>query len=154
MAKKMKIDPLPDTMSGLIRVALRDLKKAERTPKYKINMDEWHRPSDNGKSCSVCYAGSVMAFSLNAGPLASVEPSNWWNGIAQKLEVINYLRCGGVSTAARVLRVSDQKQQAANTFEIDNEPLCTAIPEYSKRTRVAFHAAQKKLADALARVGL
>lgn len=45
-------------VSGLIRLALADLRKCEQSPKYKINMDDWHVPNSR---CSVCLAGSVMA---------------------------------------------------------------------------------------------
>ena len=38
---------LPDTMSGLIRVALADLRKCEAASDlYKVNMATWHNPND------------------------------------------------------------------------------------------------------------
>ena len=61
---------LPNKPSALIRVAIADMKAASKSRKYTINMDHWHLPSDRGtketKTCYVCLAGSVMAFSLDA----------------------------------------------------------------------------------------
>lgn len=61
---------LPDKPSDLIRLALSDLARCERSPKYEIDMGDWHRP--NGK-CLVCLAGSVMAKTLEA-PMHK----RWW----------------------------------------------------------------------------
>lgn len=67
MAKLNKeIQPLPNTLSGMIRIALKDEDKAFKSSKYHIDMSEWHLPPNygpyaTGKVCRVCLAGAVMA---------------------------------------------------------------------------------------------
>lgn len=60
-----KIGKLPRRPSALIRLAIQDLCKAEKSPKYKVDMDHWFIRRENAP-CKVCLAGSVVAFSLNA----------------------------------------------------------------------------------------
>lgn len=157
MPKKNKVDPLPDTLSGLIRVALKDLAKAERTPGYVIDMHDWHSPTQNGKNCSVCFAGSVMAMSLKASPLSDVSPDDWWNGITGKLEAINSLREGDITSALSYIGLDwgSPQHSAGMEFERDHADVC-CIPDYGKSAsqRKKFHDAQKKLATALAKIGL
>ena len=47
--------------SGKIRLALIDLEAAERSPRYRIDMDTWHAPDNASNTCYVCLAGAVMA---------------------------------------------------------------------------------------------
>lgn len=60
MTAKKQIS-LPDKPSALIRLALRDLEKVERSRRYKVDMDVYHVPNGH---CRVCFAGSVMAYTL------------------------------------------------------------------------------------------
>jgi hypothetical protein len=56
---------LPNKASELIRVALADLKKAEASSDYVVSMSIWHEaPSFGIRACAVCFAGSVMAMTL------------------------------------------------------------------------------------------
>lgn len=154
MPRIAKIDPLPDTMSGLIRVALKDLKKAERTPRYSIQMDAaFHEPQSNGKVCTICFAGAVMAGTFKASPLQHLKPSDWWNGIENKMEALDRLRDGEVIDAALKLNFSVPKMAKVTAFHQNND---CYIPSYSrsKKKREAFHAAMRKLANGLAKAGL
>ncbi len=62
------IVPVPDKPSELIRLAIADLKKTAAMPDdYTIDMHQWHgKDWQNEKKCSVCFAGSVMAQTLQA----------------------------------------------------------------------------------------
>lgn len=71
----LKVKTLPDPPSSLIRLAVTDLELVEVDDKYNIDMYEtWHTPAfkenadnfdeDDVVSCTVCFAGSVMAKSL------------------------------------------------------------------------------------------
>lgn len=91
--KASKPVTLPDEPSALIRLALRDLEKAERSRLYTIDMDNWHLP--NGV-CKVCFAGSVMAFSLGARRHDRVEPEDFDNDTRRKLIALNYFRSGRI----------------------------------------------------------
>lgn len=91
---KAKPVKLPDKPSALIRLALRDLEKCERSPKYKVEMAYWHDP--NGK-CKVCLAGSVMAKSLGVGPNQQLHPQDLEDADTQrKLFALNAFRVGGI----------------------------------------------------------
>jgi hypothetical protein len=160
--RKNTVDPLPNTLSGLIFVGLKDLEKAERSPRYKVDMGKWHEPSDTGKFCSVCFAGAVMAGTLGASPLANMEKDAFWDGIEDKLEALDDLRTGFVSDAAgclyRIGVITIGTRERAHEFEFGSDtatqnPLCI-IPDYTPRTRAKFHAAMKKLADALKKANL
>lgn len=59
---------LPDKPSELLVLALEDLEKVEKDPKYQVNMGTWHRPSEFEPVCLVCLAGAVMAGHLQAKP--------------------------------------------------------------------------------------
>ena len=53
---------LPHVPSQLLRLALADLRKVERTPGYAIDMSTYHHVSRG--TCTVCLAGSVMVGTL------------------------------------------------------------------------------------------
>lgn len=91
---------LPRVPSKLIYIALADLAKAEKSKKYMVIMGIWHWPTIDW--CAVCFAGSVMAFSLNADPTDSLGPSSMPANYDQLL-AINFLRVGGVFHAYRQL---------------------------------------------------
>ncbi len=64
----------PKKLSRLIRLALADLAKVERSKKYVVDMTwSWHSPQPSGK-CAVCLAGSVMAKTLNVPPDRFANP--------------------------------------------------------------------------------
>ena len=92
LAKKVK--ELPDLPSAMIRVALADLRKAERSVRYRITMGAWHEP--NGK-CAVCLAGAVMAFSLAAPRNLIIYPEAYPPILNNKLEACDYFREGHIA---------------------------------------------------------
>ncbi len=107
-------DKLPNSLSGLIRVALRDLAKVEAQPrKYKVDMSTWHSWSQ-GK-CSVCFAGAVMACTMGVAPTDYVRPT--WFDEGDKLSALNLLRCGSVSDAAETMNKSDRYVKRARRFD-------------------------------------
>jgi len=87
---------LPSLPSDLLELALEDLKKAEKNPNYKIDMGDWHTP--DGDACSVCMAGAVIGFTLDAG-FEDMNPYDFPKDIQDKLLAINALRKGGVTDA-------------------------------------------------------
>lgn len=107
---------LPKKPSALIRLAIDDLKQAEKSDEYRINMNDWHDGAlterynpdtcqrEVGSPCEVCLAGSVMAFSLNLPPTHRAFPDNWGDEIAGRLEAINGFRIGQVYEALVAMR--------------------------------------------------
>jgi hypothetical protein len=92
---------LPNKPSGLIRLALEDLKKCLANPDYEIDMDVWHSPTDEG-TCHVCLAGAVMAQTLRLEPDGDLSPYDLVTKyhmpqeVVDKLRAINSLRLGMV----------------------------------------------------------
>jgi hypothetical protein len=64
---------LPDLPSALIRVALEDLEKCEKDPRYEISMGDFHFAYQN--KCYVCLAGAVIAQTLGAGHQRDCGPT-------------------------------------------------------------------------------
>jgi len=92
---------LPDLLSDLILVALEDLEKAEVSPLYHVEMNIWHLPKKPAypSRCNVCFAGGVMAFSLDAAINQPCLPGHWEREIANKLYALNSVRAGDVYEA-------------------------------------------------------
>lgn len=93
---------LPDTPSQLLKLALTDLKKCERSKKFKINMnDYWYYQNKN--TCFVCLAGAVMVKSLNIPTTyeGNITPFSLMfdENIRRKLRAINSFRCGDIVMA-------------------------------------------------------
>lgn len=92
--RKPKTPTLPDKPSELIRVALADLRKVERSEKYKVDMGNWHGPGRDGR-CHVCLAGSVMAKTLKYNPDDPVIPvCGYGDGTGDKLHALDNFREG------------------------------------------------------------
>lgn len=61
---------LPDTLSGLLRIAVEDTIAIENTPGYKLEMSYWY--TMNGV-CQVCMGGAVMLRSAAFVPPESLD---------------------------------------------------------------------------------
>lgn len=111
------VDNLPDKLSDLITVAIRDLIKCmKQKDKYDINMDYWHVPNANGytSKCSVCLAGSVMAQTLGADITKNMDPDDFGvSSLEEKLLALNDVRLGDISAALYCMH------QEYNEEEID-----------------------------------
>lgn len=156
----MSTSKLPDTLSGLIRVALADLRKVEaRADIYRIDMSEWHtgtRTLDRSpRKCAVCLAGAVMAFSLDAPYSEFRTPSYYVEGadgenIMNKLSAINDLRDGCVVNAHDVL-TGGLIPPDEDILDIDKQFICM-VPPYEEDPE-EFHSQMEELAAALEAVG-
>lgn len=118
---------LPPKPSALLTLALNDLAKAERSPKYRIDMRVWHDPNAH---CSVCFAGSVMAGTLKARPTELLEPDCYTPVIAGQLEALNNFRLSqwGLGLELICPHLSERKLNKVSGI------LYTAIP-YNEDTR-------------------
>jgi len=106
MAKLNKeIQPLPNTLSGMIRIALKDEDRVFKSSKYYIDMSEWHLPPEygpheNSKVCRVCLAGAVMAGTLGLSLTACETPNSILpDHEADRLASLDYIRTGDVRMA-------------------------------------------------------
>lgn len=99
-------DTLPNKLSDLILLALKDLTLCEKDPNYGINMNSWHLSScgfEAGEYCQVCLAGSIIAKSLNAPIENSYRPTHFPSTIRYKLEALDAVRLGLPNRALRHL---------------------------------------------------
>lgn len=185
MAKKAKKRPvkakakrkpeviLPMKLSALIKIALRDIRKAEALPKqFVIEMSDWYVPEivecrtnndvliETHKVCSVCAAGSVMAFSLGAlknHPDTLLEPHHYPKNQRQ-LNAINCLREGEAYQAYAELypQVVDQKDydKVVDQKDYDKlDDLSINIPDYDREDPEPFHKAMAQFETDLRKAG-
>jgi len=161
-----KLSVLPKKLSALVKLALQDIRKAEKLPeKYIFEMDNsYHEPTEvvcstrggmeikRQPACVLCAAGAVMAFSLKADFTKSLSPSNFGKNELQ-LDAIDSLRIGHVVNAYTSIN---------GWSSLDNKPeleeklgkLDAAIPDYDRDNPEPFHKAMTKLGQRLRKAGL
>ena len=137
---------LPEKPSELILIALKDLKSAEESKKYEIEMGDWHNPpipniyGDIDKKCEVCFAGSVMAFSLEGDINRHYEPKDF-PGEEGKLNALDCFRLGQIHWGLKAFFEDDHFNCTSIQFYID-------IPYYHY-DREGFYEAMAEMADYL-----
>lgn len=133
---------LPDKLSELMVLALEDLAKVERDPEYIVKMSTWHDNSDSGQ-CAVCFAGSVMAMSLDAGR-STYKSRELWDGINdRKFYALNRVRAGNIGGALKALG-----------FRAPWDLSERKVPYYNKDTACAWRREMINIAADLAARGL
>ena len=96
---------LPNTLSGMIRIALKDENRAFKSSEYYIDMTAWHLPPGfgpykNRDICRVCLSGAVMAGTLELPRTESETPSSLLpDDEANRLGSLDYIRTGDVFEA-------------------------------------------------------
>ena len=104
MKKQIK---LPEKLSDCIKLALKDEEKAFNSPLYKINMDVFHRKLNGDDICSVCFAGAVMAGTLEQ-PTVELDPCNFDEHTQNRLNALDYIRRGEISTALDFMGIPEE----------------------------------------------
>lgn len=84
----------PGKPSGLIRLAIVNVKKVRRRKRYVVDMGIYHEPM--GGKCHVCFAGAVMAGTLGASPTQYVTTYHWGLTWRYALQALNCFRLGRV----------------------------------------------------------
>ena len=113
---------LPDKLSDLIELAIRDARKLDRRVYYP-NAGHWHHPSyseDDSLSCKICFAGAVIAGTLGAPVMVNVAPSvPWWfpgwsptQDNWRKLKALELVRAGALVKALRSLDLPFEEFQS------------------------------------------
>lgn len=113
---------LPDKPSELLEIALEDLEKCEKSPKYEIDMGVWHCP-DVDEKCYVCLAGAVMAPMCHDS--LHMTPSHFDPDTRNKLRAINSFRLGECADAfySMGLSYSDGKEFDRRIHDYDINPI-------------------------------
>src|SRR6187431_2046651 len=103
---------LPNKLSDLLELAVRDAQACEADPRYRLDMSAWHVPDGVGP-CRVCMAGAVMAQTIH---LAPSERATLFMGVSQapavdesarQLLAINDMRTGDFDDACDRLAIDD-----------------------------------------------
>lgn len=138
---------LSEKPSTAIRQALGDLRKAERSRKYTVNMNEWHTPRHG--SCHVCLAGAVIANRFDADHMKDLVPASFDPGLrheaeTNRLRAMDAFRVGSIGVGLSLFGISSTKK---------NKCVERDIPEYSD-DRKGFYRGLRRLANYLAKAGL
>lgn len=146
MSKKSEPKPLPKTMSGLLRLAVTDARKLQKTKGYKLDMRVF--VAKPAKVCRVCMAGAVMVRELGMRPpprFADPEDSAD-RATEQALYAIDNMRLGEFAEAARELGAKISDYQAGR--------LSGYLEAYTMRAGRYPWEAYLKVADMLEEDGL
>lgn len=108
--RKQNESLLPEKLSAVMRVALKDEDRAFKSPFYKIDMGGWHDPvwedstylSDDDDlepvCCHVCLAGAVMAGTLKLDKTKEGSP-DLWPELDNRLLSLDEIREGSIASA-------------------------------------------------------
>ena len=123
---------LPDSLSDLLEVGLRDLELCEQDDRYRVDiyMDNWHIPRDG--YCYVDLAGCVMAQTLNA-PIDQKRTTTPWmsfdNDDWLKLEALWLLSEGYTYDAAKKACQGPDRGEILQKIS-DDRSLHDGVPDY------------------------
>lgn len=151
--------------SALIRVAVKDLSEVEKMPKtYKVDMGTFHSPNSH---CRVCFAGSVMARTLNSDPEDFKDPNDFGPVSSGRLEALDQFRMGHVGGALETMEAKIPTTKALamvddwGGYDIQEVKLLPAglqmvvkVPQYSRAKSPQFKKAMLGIAKMLEKVGL
>lgn len=137
--------------SQLIRVALKDLERAEASPHYSVSMGIWHEPEwatnfDADDICQVCLAGSMIAFSLEGNRSDDIVPGDFGAEIQDRLLALDCFRRGKIRAGLIHMQVLRDEQESPVT------DVCAVMPYETDPT--AFKDDMAWIADALEGAGL
>ena len=105
---------LPTKLSALLRLAVKDAQKAEKDPKYNLDMEVWHSPVTASQAnafpglleqgtCTICMAGAVIAKTMQEPIDKFLDPGDYSRRTGNCLEAIDLMREGHLLTAYRFL---------------------------------------------------
>jgi len=151
---------LPDKPSELILVALADLEKVEASACYRVDMGVYHEPAQryegrslrisaediNDERCLVCFAGSVMAMTLDAPSDQKLWPVDFGDN-SDKLEALDSFRCGDLENGFIELGIVTEDKGMPNDL-----PTCLEICPYAIEP-ATFKADMRDMAQMLAEAG-
>ena len=90
---KKKNVSLPDKLSDLLALALRDMRAVKKLKSRVFDMDCFHYVRADGK-CAMCMAGAVMDRTLGVSLHETCGPSNYDSRTSNKLWAIDSMRAG------------------------------------------------------------
>lgn len=134
MSLRQVRDTLPKKPSDLLDLAVLDLKAAEKAG-YLIDMGSWHTPVDEwivsgqpkkvrDKSCTVCFAGSVLACALNLDHTVEADDlTDLPKSVMDKMFALNEFREGSIEDGLERLGLKrpEMLQQSVIVADYDDD---------------------------------
>ena len=145
---------LPDAPHELVLLAISDLEKVSGDDRYVVCMGRWHSPvsdvehlKDNSENtqCAVCFAGSVMAKTLNVDidrdvkSLSKVFKKD--TDTVNKLMALDFIRMGDVRKALDQITSLSKEFSFGIPFHVD-------VPKYSE-DREGFISSMRYISNIL-----
>ena len=168
MSKFKVAAPPPKSLSEAIRMALVDLEKTEKDPRYEIDMSTYHEISlvcDVCDVCDVCFAGTVMAqtcklpidFDL-CGSVAGTFGEIWGNYFYALNSIRAYQVAAAIATVAPgrardAIEIEDKARTALFVAGLASPGGYYGYAEYGEDP-VAFKQGMGVIADILEQEGL
>lgn len=145
---------LPNTLSGLITLALIDLEEVQKMESRIVSMDSWHYPHVNyvtgERKCAVCFAGAVMDRTFKVDERSPYIQRHFSKANVAKFYALDYLRRGRVAEAIDcLLRISPSISRYTGDTHVFNR----AISEWDD-TGADFKKGMWELARDLEKAGL
>jgi hypothetical protein len=138
---------LPAKLSELTLLGLDALAKVEAQPdKYRVTMGAWHEPSKEFGRCLVCFAGAVIAVTLQEHPLKNATPGMFLAPMRGRLLALDRIRTGSLAEAAFLAGLDGNTQLQARRLE-------RPMPDYEESPTL-FRAAMFRQAVSLQEAGL
>lgn len=157
---------LPDKPSALIRLALDDLRKVERSKRYMVDMGWWHDTGVHLRDpikCVVCFAGAVMAGTLSVPIQDNCTPDYFDADVEAKLIALDYFRDGNVWSGVYTILDPIHKRPPSSQRRIDRLFSQKKLDRLSDEGQEVAHYKDnpgqfkkdmRKMADGLTEIGL
>lgn len=153
-ARKPKAVKLPNKLSDLLELAVRDLTAVEKLKSYKVNMADWHvvpNESFSGK-CEVCFAGAVLARTCKLNKLTDDGYQFVFSrgkALEGKMVALDLLRLGDIHQAIREAHGLGAMYDAIGKGISET----VSVTQYSTRNKDRFKSQMRKLAKDLRAAG-
>ena len=143
----MMNDPLPNTLSALIMVAVNDARKLNRQ-KHIPNSLYYHAPDKwsvaySRCACLVCDAGAVMAGTLQTDTTHDVVPGSFPHSIETKLHALDLARQGSYVGALIALGVENININGVSGVDVSIHHNYRTWKQFDKHMNVMEKAAQQ-----------
>lgn len=151
----MDTNKLPDTLSGLLRLAVEDSKLSEQQG-HELDMGTWCYKPEGGEKCIVCMAGAVMLQRLKPEyevPGEGHAPAMYSKDTRPKLHAINDMREGQFLSAYRQIH-SKSALRSDSAYDVLDAVAGIVISAYNDYDHRAPWSTYLKVANILEKAGL
>ncbi len=152
--KKKKPKRLPNKLSALLRLAVKDAQAVAKLKSYRLNMQQWHNPAGTSGKCEVCMAGAVMVKELHAPRDKAITPDDYETSVYLKLDAIDDMRIGHFGVALQSVRSDEPSYDEIERAQKAGARIRLSYQRDPVRFSRAPWRSYLKAADELERMGL